>query len=298
MCMNKNIPCSNNLECDDSNTHTQDICNNPCLPSSYCTHTNILCLNNLECGANGFVDGLFCQNNNVFQNFITYTCINPGQTNSYCTNSTNSQLKEDCNNVFRICSNGICINPPVIICNNNSECNDNNDYTYDICNNPGTPESSCSHNPIICFKDSDCGNNGYVNERYCQDNNVFQDYKEFECNNPGTVSSSCTNSITSKLTDECSYDCHDGECIDNGNHNMYENPSFKFNYSEKPYVYSSSINFSAFTINESVQNIGGNAVKVENEISWSKIFGNNLLLILIILIIILIILIIIFTLMR
>ena len=45
-------------------------------------------------------------------------------------------------------------------CTNDSECNDGNISTQDHCNNPGSNDSSCSHIPIICFVDSQCGNNG------------------------------------------------------------------------------------------------------------------------------------------
>jgi uncharacterized repeat protein (TIGR01451 family) len=68
---------------------------------------NITCSQNSDCGTNGYVDGMFCQNNNVFQNYKTYTCNNPGTVNSYCSNSTQSQLQQTCN---QGCSNGSCTN--------------------------------------------------------------------------------------------------------------------------------------------------------------------------------------------
>ena len=117
------IQCSTNIDCNDNNPHTQDVCLNPSTVQSSCQHNNIVCNSNSECGTNAFIGNLVCQNNNVFQNYITYTCNNQGTASSSCTSSTNSQLKQTCTS-GQTCSGGKCNNPPMFlpnmpICNGN-----------------------------------------------------------------------------------------------------------------------------------------------------------------------------------
>ena len=234
-CTNLNIPCSTDSQCDDSNTHTYDKCNNPATPQSFCSHTPIVCLNNLECGTNGFIDGLFCQNNNVFQNFVTYTCTSPGTIQSSCNAVSAPQLKTTCSQ-NQVCSNGMCSN---ILCNQNSDCGTDHDLNqltckngnvFDThitftCNNPGTQGSTCSNATsdvlkqtcsagqtcqngscvtIVCSSDSDCGQNAFLNQPFCKDGNIFDKYLKYTCNNPGTITSYCSNAVEDKVKQTCS----------------------------------------------------------------------------------------------
>ncbi|GEM_PF-1392122 len=75
------------------------------------TQINITCYNNTPCGIDGYVGSNVCTINNVTRNYLTYVCNNPGTAQSYCTNSTQSQLIQQC--VYQ-CLNGLCINPPLI----------------------------------------------------------------------------------------------------------------------------------------------------------------------------------------
>lgn len=324
--------CFSQLTSDEELVHQ---CFNGCL-NGVCNGGVVNCSSNSECGISGFTDGLICQNNNVFGNYITYTCNNAGQQSSYCSNSTAVQLDHNCL-TNQVCNNGACNNQN-IICTTITDCGTNGyvgalfcqngnvfqNFTTYSCINPGTAQSYCNNftapllkqtcssgqtcsngvcvtSSINCTSKTDCGRDSYVGEKFCDNDNVFQDYRTFTCNNPGTVNSYCSNNIISKLLDECSRDCSDGECTEK-EHSL--NPDYGFNDdlndTEKNYVYPRNINFDAFVINqsnESVQKITGNAVQVGSG-NTPSIFGNNLLLILIILIIIVIILIIIFSLMR
>ncbi|MBS3079124.1 putative metal-binding motif-containing protein [Candidatus Pacearchaeota archaeon] len=206
-----NIVCNNDFDCNDNNPMTFDQCLNPGTTSSYCGHTAINCNTNSQCGTNGFVGDLFCQYGNAYQNFITYTCNSPGTTSSSCSSSLNPQLKQTCGS-GQICSSGVCIN---IACSSNSDCNDNNANTQDVCLNPGTQQSACQHNPIACSSNSQCGVDGWIDGLFCQNNNVFQNYKTYTCNNPGTSQSSCTNNIVAQLKQTCSYGCSNGVCNQN-----------------------------------------------------------------------------------
>ena len=237
-----NITCKSDLDCDDSKANTVDKCNNPGTTSSSCSHDSVRCNRDSDCGTNGYLNGLFCQNNNVFQNFVTYTCANPGTGSSTCTNSTNPQLKLNC--AGKSCSNGqcldivcssnsdcndnnsstidVCTNPGTsssscshnpVICNSNADCNDNNSSTIDVCTNPGTTSSSCSHSAFICSSDANCGTNGYLGQLFCKNNGVFDKYMTYTCANPGTVNSVCSNSTEEKSIKTCELGCSNGQCL-------------------------------------------------------------------------------------
>jgi subtilisin family serine protease len=90
------IECSSNLDCDDSDQYTEDICNNAGTNESYCAHLTIACLIDNDCGADGYTGSLFCQNDNVYQNYITYSCNSPGTSEADCSDSTAPKLKEAC----------------------------------------------------------------------------------------------------------------------------------------------------------------------------------------------------------
>ncbi len=125
----------------------------------------------------------FCQGNNVYQNYITHTCNNAGTANSYCSNSTNAQLKNNCTG--------------------NQTCTD----------------GSCTNQNIACSSTSQCGTNGYVGSPFCQGNNVYQNYTTHTCNNPGTANSACSNSTAPQLKTNCTGNqtCTNGSCTDQNN---------------------------------------------------------------------------------
>lgn len=207
-CMN--VQCFNDSQCNDNNSSTFDKCLNPGTAQSSCSHDTIKCSCNSDCGTNNFFGGLYCSSNDLYQDFLTFTCNNPGTNQSYCSNSSSPILKQDCSS-NQICSNNQCLN---IACFNDSQCNDNNSSTSDKCLNPGTIQSSCSHDIIKCSCNSDCGINGFFGNLFCSDNNVFQNFLTYTCNNPGTVQSSCSNSSSQLLKLTCSNDqiCNNGEC--------------------------------------------------------------------------------------
>gem|GEM_PF-1543648 len=143
-CVTENIACDSNSDCGTNGftgsafcqsgnvyqnyrTHT---CNNPGTANSVCASSdaaqlkttcasgqtcsngscvsqNIACDTNSDCGANGYIGDPFCQSNNVYQNYKTYTCNSPGTANSYCSDSSSSQLKTTCSG-NQTCNNGSC----------------------------------------------------------------------------------------------------------------------------------------------------------------------------------------------
>jgi len=189
--------------CDESETCS----NGNCIPKI------IKCSKNCDCGTDSFVGDPFCTGNDVFQNFIIYKCLNPGTTDSKCSNSTAGKLKQNCP-TGQTCSNGQC---GTITCSNDSQCDDNNAHTLDKCDKPGTTSSSCSHTPIACLNNLECGTNGAVGGLFCSGKSVFQNFITFTCNNAGTTSSSCTSSTVAQLNQNCGtlQICQNGACVCN-----------------------------------------------------------------------------------
>ena len=102
-----------------------------------------------------------------------------------------------------------------INCMNDSQCNDNNHYTFDKCINNGTQFSYCNHAAIPCSINSDCGDNELMGDHFCQNNNVFQNFFTFTCNNGNTLQASCSNVTTPTLLSTCSQNqiCSNATCI-------------------------------------------------------------------------------------
>lgn len=198
------IVCGNDNDCNDNNQHTIDICINPGTINSYCNHDNIACFNNNECGSDRFIGELFCLGKNVHRNFTSYACNLPGSTNSFCSNSITTKLVQSCQ---YNCSNGNCVR-----CNDNNECNDNNSNTIDNCRFARTTDSYCSYENIACFKDSNCGEDKFIGDKFCKDNNVYQNFKVFNCLNPGTSISICNSQVDAILVEQCIYGCNNATC--------------------------------------------------------------------------------------
>ena len=104
-----NITCFNDSQCDDSNAHTKDTCNNPGTPSSSCSHTPVTCFNNGDCGVSGYIGNNFCLGASVYQNYTSWICNNPGNISSYCTNSIAAIEKQNCSGfcISGNCSSGV-----------------------------------------------------------------------------------------------------------------------------------------------------------------------------------------------
>ncbi len=67
---------------------------------------------------------------------------------------------------------------------------------------------------IACSGKSDCGTDGFINEPFCKNNDVWDKWRTWTCNNPGTKSSSCSASSTDKLREDCRESCQNGACVE------------------------------------------------------------------------------------
>jgi hypothetical protein len=106
-----------------------------------------------------------------------------------------------------------------------------------ICDNPNgwndEGESGCTYScsEVFCFSDLDCGTNGFIENPFCLNDDIFQNYRSYTCNNPGEINSFCSYTDTPQLKEECGEDyfedwqddyCNDGDvyhkriCYDKG----------------------------------------------------------------------------------
>ncbi len=178
-----------------------------------------VCSSNMECGTDEWVGNLSCQEDDVWQNYIIYTCNDPRTNNSYCSNSTTLELKENCGSDYcedwgsnycnlddvyhnktcydMGCSNGVCFNDTYIEEEQVQECGDE-----------GCLNNTCVY--VECYEDDECGVNDYVGDSSCQEDDVWQDYITYICDNAATSNSYCSNSTTFDLKEDCGSDyCED-----------------------------------------------------------------------------------------
>jgi len=211
------IRCDTNIDCNDSNPNTVDLCQNPGTISSYCTNEpatggNITCRKNSDCGTNSSVGSRFCAAKDISQLFQTWNCNNPNTVQSFCSTNLITQIIQTCP---EFCLDGSCVN---IKCFKNSDCSDGKNSTADICHAPGTPQSFCTNEPttgnITCSKDVDCGVDTSISPLFCSDTKISQLIKTWDCKNPGTVQSFCSSNVLIDLIQTCPEFCSDGECVD------------------------------------------------------------------------------------
>ena len=107
-----------------------------------------------------------------------------------------------------------CIGFVLTECETNAECDDEDIYTEDVCENPGTINAECKNYPIECLSETDCGIDGFVGNNFCSENDVLKEYIDYTCNNPGTRNSLCDSEGENRLIEECSDLCVEGSCVD------------------------------------------------------------------------------------
>lgn len=202
------IACDENLDCDDNNSGTEDVCQSPGQVNASCVNLPIECFTNSECGTDGFIDSEFCSDDlTVSQEYETFTCNNAGTGASSCSSVIEERDLEDCAD---ICLEGQC---ELFACHNDLECADANNRTQDICENPSTINAYCANYNIECFSSSECGTDGFIYESFCSDDlTVSQEYEMFSCAQPGTAGSSCSSTVEDRAIETCSDICVTGQC--------------------------------------------------------------------------------------
>jgi hypothetical protein len=160
------------------------------------------CEKDSDCGKDETGDR-YCENKKIYQDVSSFKCANPGKVDSKCEENKEKKLIEECKD---LCVDGECKD---VACYKDEDCNDNNLYTEDVCKNPGAANSYCEHIPLSCIKDSDCGADGYIGNKYCTGKDVYQDYVDYKC-----LNNSCQDSTIPKLIQECNDACRNGTCVE------------------------------------------------------------------------------------
>jgi hypothetical protein len=181
-------------ECDDGNNIGGDGCSANCM-------IEYKCYEDSDCGEDGFIDDTFCVcTTNVWDWWVTYECIKPGEIDSYCVNTTEMKLREECGSDYCDDWEDICYNNDV--------------YEGRICYDNGCKSGECFSNTYM-QKDfvEDCGYSycEYNWSYYCQGNDV---YRERTCYDKGCDAGVCFEEdyIEDELFNECSDECIDGRC--------------------------------------------------------------------------------------
>ncbi|MEM0465539.1 MAG: hypothetical protein QXW97_02450 [Candidatus Pacearchaeota archaeon] len=272
-----------------------------------CKIVNIKCKNNSDCGITGFIGNPFCIGKDLFKYFQNSTCLNPNTFESECKISKEPVIFVDCGEDY---------------CDDfgSNYCKGKDVYKSRICYERGcsidscfarsnvneilvkTCEFGCLNNDCvedyqkICNFDSDCGKDSYIDDKYCKNNDVYQNYIKYSCINPGTNESLCNYEIIQKLIEKCIRGCKDGKCkkISDVDKPFREFDEINFTLAKIYYTDTISGNYSFFKINKTAQKL------ISHEINKSRpvISLNTLVIILIILIIVITILIIILYLLK
>src|SRR3989344_5303720 len=201
------IRCNEDLDCDDNNNETEDFCIMSGSEESHCSNEDIECFSDEECGADGFVGELFCSENESAQMYQMFMCNNPGTAQSSCSSLMEERTIEECSD---FCLEGTCME---FVCHDDLDCNDGNERTEDKCLNMNTINSECVNDEILCFANSECGEDGFIGEQFCSERDIVQTFVEYTCDNPGTVQSSCSSETVDFILQTCGDSCSNGQCV-------------------------------------------------------------------------------------
>ncbi len=206
-CEYEDITCRVNSDCNDNSDYTVDTCENPNTVDSFCSYEDVICLEDADCGIDGFVNDLSCVGDDVAQDYRSFNCENPGTVSASCTQTIEERIVTQCSDT---CSEGSCV---TVTCNDDNDCDDGDSETTDVCLNPGTLNSMCTHEDVLCSVNSDCGTDRYTGQLFCEGKSIFRNFASFSCNLPGSDASFCSNSIDAIEVYECTYACNEGSCI-------------------------------------------------------------------------------------
>lgn len=181
-CDGKDNDCDGKVDENNGNCDDDELCKQGnCIPKDDGNDNGIRCRKDNDCGTDKFLGDSFCKGGDVYKNFKVFSCINSGKKSSFCETQVDPLLIKDCKSSEK-CSSGKCV-----------------------------PKDDDDAN-TRCKKNSDCEASGFTGSKFCQDGDVYQNYKQFTCNNPGKTSSACNSESFSKLVEDCPAGCSDGKC--------------------------------------------------------------------------------------
>lgn len=184
--------CTVDSDCDDGDSETEDVCDNPNTCDARCLNTAGPCDSNNDCS-----NGMLCCNN---------LCTSPECTNNSECNDDNVLTIDSCSNP-NSCSSE-CVNSECSVeCSSDSQCSDGR-----TCYNPGACTSFCAY----CGEDSDCIGSSICCSGECESiicySNADCSFGE-SCYNPGACGSNCAITSCEEYTDCLSgFACCDSTC--------------------------------------------------------------------------------------
>lgn len=100
----------------------------------------------------------------------------------------------------------------------------------DDCDHSGGYGDDCIY--IECDCDDDCGSSQFIGDPFCQNGDVYRNYRTATCLNPGTTDSECVVDTEPKLWYECeSWEtCSNGSCVENCSSHSYQQCSGNYLY--------------------------------------------------------------------
>jgi len=249
-CIDQNIVCSTNSQCgtngyignnfckngDVYKTYKTWTCNNAGTSTSYCSQANedrlqTDCTSNQtcnngsctqedigdcdsasDCGTSGYIGSNFCKNGDVYKSYRTYVCNNAGTSTSYCSNTSEDRLTDNCD-ADQTCSGGSCENDNHNNCDSHDykQCSGNYLYWYDSCGAREGVYQYCSNG---CYNNSCSGNNNNCTSNSYQQCSGNYLYWYDSCGNRGGVSQYCQNGCSNN---SCQNVCTGYNCNNNNN---------------------------------------------------------------------------------
>ncbi len=133
-----------------------------------------------------------------------------------CIDNDGDGYGKNCNKGNDCNDNDKDINPDADeVCDNkDNDCDGDIDESNDICET-GSVCVLGTCQKINCYKNSDCGNDGFVGDEFCKVNDVYRNFISYECINPGNVNSNCVQKSEDKKIEACPSDnaCFNGDCL-------------------------------------------------------------------------------------
>lgn len=212
-----------------------------CLLQTAGSNPTVTCNSNSDCGTNAFTGSPFCQQNNVYQNYVTYTCNNAGSANSFCSNSTSAQLKNNCSG-NQACSNGSCGQN----CSSNSyqQCVGNNLYWFDSC---GVQQNLIQYCPNGCYNNLCQNSNNNVSVQTNPATNIYNNqvtlngylysYNNNNNNNNNNYNNNyCSNYVWFQYGPSSSY----------GSETIHQSQNYTGSFSQTVNLYNNNYNYNSY----------------------------------------------------
>ena len=191
------------IACSAPGTSTTECCSTACADDSICGVPE--CYSDSNCPDGDWTGATYCTSNDVYQDYNVGDCGNAGDSDAYCTFNAESRKKEECGALG--CSGGSCITCKA----DGVACSAPGTSTIECCSGTCAADGVCG--VPDCYSDSNCPDDNWLNDPYCQSGDVWQGVEQYTCSNPGDHDAECYGSSTTAEKEDCNnYGCTNGTC--------------------------------------------------------------------------------------